>query len=241
MLQPILYSELTTTRSNSSVIVHALERTRRRSPLAYIYCHFQEQGLQNPRNILGSIAKQLAFHDGSPRSDAVRDTLAKFYAKWKRQVPPVAALVRLVRRICEQLGRPYLVIDGIDEAERDTRKAIAALLKELRPISTAFLVSGRSYIFDTSELSAIGATRLAVQPRQEEVVTFVRSQLRQNDNLSVLMTGNRQLESAIVEKISSRAAGQSVYTLPVALCPCQRTDLSSQICIGPHVHPEYRR
>jgi hypothetical protein len=122
----------------------------------------------------------------------------------------VAALVLLVRRICEQLRGPYVVIDGIDEAEPATRKAVASLLSQLRPISTACLVSGRSYVFNTSELSAIKATRLVVQPREQEIITFVRSHLRHNENLSVVMSGNQQLQAAIVAKISSRAAGQSV-------------------------------
>jgi hypothetical protein len=192
---------------NSSVIVHALQRHHQKVPLAYVYCHFQEQRLQTSRNIIGSIAKQLALHDGSPRSDTVRDILSNFYAKWKRQEPPVAALVLLVRRICEQLRGPYVVIDGIDEAEPATRKAVASLLSQLRQISTACLVSGRSYVFNTSELSAIKATRLVVQPRELEIITFVRSRLRHNENLSVVMSGNQQLESAIVAKISSKAAG----------------------------------
>src|SRR5207253_9203226 len=50
--------------------------------------------------------------------------------------------------------------------------------------------------------------RFAVKPVQEEVAAFVKSQLTQNGNLHILMTGNRQLESALVEKISSRAAGE---------------------------------
>jgi hypothetical protein len=142
------------------------------------------------------------------RSDTIRDSLVSFYRAWKHKTVQVSALIRLILQICQPFERRYVVIDGLDELGPDARNSIAALLKKLRAHSVHFLVTGRPHIFHSTDLVRIRATHAKLEARQEDIEAFVQAQVGQNNNLQILTAGNRNLQSRLINRITSKAAGQ---------------------------------
>jgi hypothetical protein len=152
--------------------------------------------------------KQLAMKGDAPRSETIFNMLSSFYLNWKRSSPSIQALTYLVVRICSALHNPYLVIDGMDEAENDTRKSLSTLIQELRNISVPFLVTARPHIFLLPEFTRTRASRLVVKARHDDIVTFIKAKIHQSENLQILVGGNERLQAILVQKIHIKAAGQ---------------------------------
>jgi rRNA processing protein Gar1 len=157
---------------------------------------------------LGSIAKQLAAKHSSLRSESIGVTLERFYAEWKqRAVLPDASMIGLIADICGSLKLPFVVVDGLDELEVNARNAIVALIKELEKCSIHVLVSGRTYIFQMN-LTSWWGNEIEIAAREEDIRAFVAAQVKQNEDLQMVIDGDSQWQAHLISKITTKSAGQ---------------------------------
>jgi hypothetical protein len=190
------------------VIIHYLSRLSANVALACVYCHHHEQGLQTPQRLLGSIAKQLATRDGSFRSGKIESIVKRFFEEWKRKTLPTDALIRLIVSICLSLERRFVVVDGLDELEANARNAVILLIKSLGRHSIHALVSGRPYIFQTTDLAHVSGMDMEIKAKEEDIRAFVSAQIKQNEDLQMVIDGDGRWQARLISEITSKSAGQ---------------------------------
>ena len=117
----------------------------------------------------------------------------------------------LLRTIASLLDRMQIVIDGLDEIHEDGETQ--DLLDELRRLPAQILVLSRPQTVDLFK-SQFPATTLSIQARNEDVVTFVYSCLKDGAyrRLSCLLEADGELIGPIADTIRERSQGMYVST-----------------------------
>ncbi|KAL8723847.1 MAG: hypothetical protein Q9181_007140, partial [Wetmoreana brouardii] len=115
----------------ASIIEKAIQRSSDRVAVAFYYCDYKDIGTQIPRNILGSLAKQIARQD-----EQSFQVLRTFYQQHRQSSRSSAdydpfELSALITRMTTFFETTMIVVDALDECEKDTR-TVTKLLAGLR-------------------------------------------------------------------------------------------------------------
>jgi hypothetical protein len=117
------------------------------SPVAFVYCDYQDQDNQTSSNMIASILRQLvAINPVFPK--CVVDACEKHHGSGSSFA--LEELERTTLDVIKTIQRPDIVIDALDECdELKHRRAVLQFLDQLKRIETVHLfVTSRQHIHD---------------------------------------------------------------------------------------------
>jgi hypothetical protein len=163
------------------VIDHLLEtrdNTQSDEALAYFYCDRNQKDRQDPANILRSFVLQLAT---SRSGDAVQPCLVEMYEQKMRKGPAnpelsEAECVEILHKLADIYPQTTLVLDALDEADKDKRAGLIDVL-------------------DALVASAAKPVKVFISSRRD---TDIKRQYEQGPNVSIEATDNADDISAFV-------------------------------------------
>lgn len=121
------------TNINRSKIIDRAKPESNQHSRAYFYCNYKEAGRRNPASILRSLVKQLC--QGSPEGNFPQPVLS-IYEKRKndgnlKSFLSVEECKKLLIKLSSGFLRTTILIDALDECDKDTREVLFDVLENL--------------------------------------------------------------------------------------------------------------
>jgi len=185
----------------SSVVVDYLcdQAMEQEMVVACFYYDFASRGAQSPTNMLGSLLKQLLSGFGEIPVEIARKFGAqkKVIGGRKLHVPDIVKMFADV----SSLQRTFICVDALDECVPKHRVEVLEALGKILLASpnTRIFMTGRSHIRRVVERGLGGrATSVLIEPRNDDIVTYLRTRLRKDTTPEVMDSG---LEADIMRSI----------------------------------------
>ena len=143
--------------------------------IAYVYCSYNEQASQRPKDLIASIWRQL---NRAPFSSAVRDLYTKHWVQ--KTTPSSQDILNTLRVTTSQLSRTFIVIDGLDECseENASRAALLSDISSLLP-NVSVMITSRTF----ANVIFPRATYLDVRASDEDVRKYINARISQEPRL----------------------------------------------------------
>jgi hypothetical protein len=172
---------ITYARSSSSIIedVQNLCNTRNNCVLAYFYFTFSDRKKQSFANMLRSIIAQLlSATPGAALPQEVRELYSK-YGKNNR-TPDIDALKSAVECMMGRFKTVFIVLDALDESDRDSREDLLVWITRIRGSGRNILVTSRNEHDIRSVLTPDTAYQISIQSSKvdADVRLYVRNCLQ---------------------------------------------------------------
>jgi hypothetical protein len=191
----------------SSVLINNLLQLPGDVAVAYMYCFGQDQGAQTAEALVGSLVKQMVLRKTSEGRvpNIVEDLYQKIGLNGR---PSLGTLVKLLRSVTELFAQVFIVVDGIDEVEKDTfEKLLNSALEMIPHNRTKFLISSRPSDPQISKY-LVGGFKISVRAPEADIREYLTRQINRNESLEIL-TGNDPLFiEDIISEISQQCQGQ---------------------------------
>ena len=175
--------------------------------LAYFYCDYKDPATQEPINILGSLAKQIALRDisafgvleeyhrrVSSEGDINRSTSAE-------------SLRDIILNMTKHLSSTLLVVDGLDECTSN-RSEIIELLSSLSKLSrndVRTLFASRNEVDIRAGLSDY--VEISIAAKSADIRLYVAAELQRRMDKQLLVLRNPLLKEHIMERLVEKADG----------------------------------
>lgn len=175
--------------------------------LAYFYCDYKDTATQDPINILGSLAKQLAMHDMQSL-----ERLEEFYNRHHSEDPLSATFVAedlrdLISEISKSFDNTYIIVDGLDECASH-RSSTVELLSSLNSAGcnrVRTLFASRDEHDIRSKLQDYATISIAA--RSSDLRMYVAAELQSRMDKGQLVLRNPFLKEYIMERLVEKADG----------------------------------
>ena len=175
---------------------------------AYVYCLYQDTGLQSAEALLGSLARQLMLTNPSLLGMA-----KECYTRWKHEtIPRIKPLIQLIYNMCSAFKRSYLVFDGLDELRPSTLKSVLPLFEKLQKSTIHFLVFSRSHDVTINEAFR-SAEHMLIRAQVEDIKAAVEGWIKEDQHIQSISSGDKGFESQIATGIIRKSAGLCVLHL----------------------------
>ena len=167
--------------------------------VACFYYDFASRNAQSPTNMLGALLKQLL----SGLGEIPREIMEEFWSQKKMiggrrlQLPDIVKMFPAV----SSLKRTFICVDAIDECVPKHQLEVLDALGQILQASPniRIFMTGRSHIRDVVERGLGGiATSVSIKPRDNDIVTYLRSKLRKDITPEVM---DSALEDDIMKSI----------------------------------------
>ncbi|ETN36406.1 uncharacterized protein HMPREF1541_08683 [Cyphellophora europaea CBS 101466] len=167
----------------AGAIEYALQQSTPTTAVAYFYCDYRQPDSLSCRQILGSIAAQLARQ--SQRScDALLDFVEKHEASGlqggRRQELECEAedLGALINNLCDHYTTAMVFVDGVDECPSEERRSLILHLADIESAKLKIFMSSRD-IYDIRELVDDDFEPVSIAARSMDLRLFVASEIEQ--------------------------------------------------------------
>jgi hypothetical protein len=191
----------------SSVLINNLLQLPGDVAVAYMYCFGQDQGAQTAEALVGSLIKQMVLRK-TPEGrvpNIVEDLYQTIGLNGK---PSLGTLVKLLRSVTELFAQVFIVVDGIDEVEKDTlQKLLEGVLEIIPHNRTKFLISSRPSDSQISKYLSNGF-KISVKALEADVCEYLTRQINRNENLQVLIGNDPLFIKDMISEISQQCQGQ---------------------------------
>ncbi|KAK0371731.1 hypothetical protein CLIM01_10909 [Colletotrichum limetticola] len=187
----------------SVVIDHLIHRFREEPGvgIAYVYCNFKETERQDCHDLLSSLAKQLA-QSCSPFPQSL-ETLYNTHHK-RRTSRTIQETVDLLQMISSCYERVFIVVDALDECDRNARQAFLPEILRLQQRSQVNIFATTREIPEILESKEFeNSISVEIRAIQEDVLRYtsdrmtrMQSFVRNNLNLQ------KEIRSTIAEKVN---------------------------------------
>lgn len=176
--------------------------------LAYFYCNRNETERQDPRLVLSSFVKQLST---SRTNVAVHNSLVKLYTSKKRVGFPSGKLSieesqDLLLEITQSYPQTTLVLDALDECDKQTRSKLVATLDALvSQSSTVIKVLISSRADSDIKLRFEGGPNVNIRATDNEtdIAKFIDDKIKNSPQYShspIELSLEREIHEKLVEK-----------------------------------------
>ena len=175
--------------------------------VAYYYCDYADQTTLVSRSIIGSILQQLLHNIqlSSEVADAIRHIFADDNASPTQQELKDILLITM-----SALPSSFLLIDGLDECDKETRRDVLSLIKWIIEQKVSVV---RVYVSSQSDVQILNA--LASYPRISissemlscDIATYVLDATQSLIQDRQLLLQNPELEQEIIAELIKRANG----------------------------------
>jgi hypothetical protein len=172
--------------------------------VAYVYCVYN--GIhQTAVNLLGSLLRQLAL-----QNNAMLDDIKSCHKSHYNSRPSLDEIFRLLHSQVRKFDTVFIVIDALDECPEagQVRKLFMAQVRSLLP-DVQLMVTSRHLASIESTFKQ--DTRLEVLAHEEDVQSFIESQMAIRTQLSDVLDGHNDVRSTIVATLLEKTHGMSVH------------------------------
>lgn len=191
----------------SSVLINNLLQLPGDVAVAYMYCFGQDQGAQTAEALVGSLVKQMVLRKTSEGRvpNIVEDLYQKIGLNGR---PSLGTLVKLLRSVTELFAQGFIVVDGIDEVEKDTfEKLLNSALDMIPHNRTKFLISSRPSDPQISKYLG-GGFKISVRAPEADIREYLTRQINRNESLEILIGNDPLFIEDIISEISQQCQGQ---------------------------------
>jgi hypothetical protein len=191
----------------SSVLINNLLQLPGDVAVAYMYCFGQDQGAQTAEALVGSLVKQMVLRKTSEGRvpNIVEDLYQKIGLNGR---PSLGTLVKLLRSVTELFAQVFIVVDGIDEVEKDTfEKLLNSALEMIPHNRTKFLISSRPSDPQISKY-LVGGFKISVRAPEADIREYLTRQINRNESLEILIGNDPLFIEDIISEISQQCQGQ---------------------------------
>lgn len=191
----------------SSVLISNLLQLPGDVAVAYMYCFAQHHVVQTAEALVGALIKQIVLRKIAEGQlpGIVEDLYGKIGLDGK---PSLAALVELLRDVTGLFAQVYIVVDGIDEVEKDTFwKLLQSALDMIPQNKTKFLISSRPHDFRISKYLQSGFD-ISVKAPEADIREYLTRQVKRNESLEVVIGDDPLLVKDMISEISQQCRGQ---------------------------------
>ena len=195
-----------TVHDGSSLVVDYLgdQTVEQEMAVTCFYYDFASRRDQSPTNMLGSLLKQLLSGLGEIPGEIARKFRGqkKVIGGRRLHLPDVVKMLVDV----SSLQRTFICVDALDECVPKHRVEVLDALGEilLKSPNTRIFMTGRSHIRGVVERGLGGrATSVLIKPRDDNIVTYLRTRLRQDTTPEVMDSGlENDIMKSVPEEIS---------------------------------------
>ena len=173
----------------------------------YYYCDYADQRTLQTDRILGTILKQLLSTDHFPK--AIEPQILRAY-KDSQRTPRTDELVDLVCSLMQLHPLAYIVLDGLDECERQPRQDVLNFLKRLSNLGSSCvrtLVSCRDEDHLLRSLHQYPRIQITAEVLERDIKSFVGGSVRSRIDSGQLTIQDPDLRHQIVRELVDKAHG----------------------------------
>ena len=143
--------------------------------IVYLYCNFQQQQQQKPKDLLLNLLKQLV-----QRRAPVPESIKTLYERHNRERtrPLFNEILEALESVAAQYSRAFIIVDALDEcgiSDRERREFLSAIFK-LQDKTKANLFT-TSRINDNIARLFEGALSLQIRARDEDIESYLDRQI----------------------------------------------------------------
>ncbi|KAF4947098.1 hypothetical protein FGADI_10728 [Fusarium gaditjirri] len=168
----------------SRVIDYSLEKAGASEGLAFFYCKRDEENRRNPKDILRSILRQLSTPIKKVESGIIHVALKDLPNKLALNGTTfdVSTCEKLMGKIIEDYSRTTIVLDALDECDRNSREELMRVLSNLTNRSSRLRVFISSRPDEDIQRHFKGTPIMEIQATDNEVdiASFVEDKLFQD-------------------------------------------------------------
>ena len=175
--------------------------------VAYYYCDFADQRTLQTDRFFGTILKQLLPKDRFP--EEIEPQILQTYGHGQR-TPETHEIGDLVCSLMQLHPVIYIVIDGLDECEKQARQEVLNILKRISALKNA---SVRTFVSCRDEdellrsLQLYPRIQLTAEALGGDIKSFVEGSVRSRIESGQLKIQNPELEHHIVQELVKKAHG----------------------------------
>ena len=191
-----------------ALIISTLQRDLApENAIAYFYCDYKDLETQEPVNILGSLAKQLAVHD---LQSFIK--LEEFYKQRHKQgILSATVSAEDLRDLIIEIAKPFdnvsIIVDGLDECT-PKRSYVVELLSSLSDSpsnSVKTLFASRDELDIRAKLGKY--VEMSIAARNSDLKLYVAAELQNRMEAGQLVLRSPLLKEHIMAKLIDKAQG----------------------------------
>ncbi|KAK0727687.1 hypothetical protein B0T26DRAFT_799627 [Lasiosphaeria miniovina] len=192
----------------ASIVINHLRQSRGENlrtdiGVAVVYLKYNEPD-QTVDTLLGSILKQLV-QDSNVLDQTIRDLYE--HQGQRNAAPSLHSITLLLQKKAETYKQTFLVIDGLDECEEETRWDLLEQVNNIPGIS--LMVTSRH--LSSIEEEVENFVRIEIKASKVDIELFIEYQVQRNRNLRRMILRNPQLKEDI--KLAVVKTAQSMFLL----------------------------
>ncbi|KAF5977580.1 hypothetical protein FBULB1_6512 [Fusarium bulbicola] len=174
----------------SRVVDYCMSKAKSSEAFAFFYCKRDEENRRNPRDILRSILRQLAT--------PIKETGGRMIHVALKDLPQRLALngttldvstcERLIRELIEGYSRTTIILDALDECDRNTREELMGVLGNLTNGSSKLrvFVSSRPDEDILRHFKGTPTMEIQATDNEEDISSFVKDKLFRDTRWTVI-------------------------------------------------------
>ncbi|RKL38038.1 hypothetical protein BFJ72_g7500 [Fusarium proliferatum] len=172
----------------SRVIDYFLAKAKKGEALAFFYCKRDEENRRNPKDILSSILRQLSTpmtEDEAQRIHiAIKDLPNRLALKGT--TINVSTCENVIRTLVEDYPKTTIILDALDECDRDTREELMTVLNNLTNASSKLrlFISSRHDEDILRHFRVVPIIEMQATDNEEDIACFVEHKLFQDSRWS---------------------------------------------------------
>ncbi|KAM0228770.1 hypothetical protein ACHAPO_010520 [Fusarium lateritium] len=178
----------------SKVVDYCCENARLDEAVAYFYCKRDEMNRRNPQDILCSILRQLSTPVKQTESGKIHQALRGLPDRLQTSgmALDISTCQTLIESLIGDYSRTTIILDALDECERDSRAELMKAVSCLRNRGTRVFISSRTdddirRHFQDKPIIEIQAT-----DNEADINSFVRDELSQDPRWNSLSSDLQQ-------------------------------------------------
>ena len=171
--------------------------------LAFLYCSYNDQPVQNITNIISSLARQLVGRQGPLPQDL---TLPFSQHKDRKTRPSLDECRALLVSLINKYTRSFIILDALDETnERDgTRHGLIAELKKLSA-TAKILITSRYCTSDEEYFEP--SSKIEIRALEADLVAYVEARMVEESRLTKHFKKEPGLAPLVLENVVKQAQG----------------------------------
>jgi Cdc6-like AAA superfamily ATPase len=168
--------------------------------VAYVYCNYKSQADQDTVSILAAILKQLV--QSRPSTLGPVEKLQEKHAG-RGTKPSLDDIYNALRDVLAQYPYVHIVVDALDECQKETRRQLCTKLLDLQKGADMRLMVTSRFVPDIEHAFRL-ALRLEVQASDEDVKQFVVGQIHR---LPGCVQRSATLQELVQERLVEAVSG----------------------------------
>lgn len=197
----------------ASTIIDELQATSPKSQVIYYYCDYSDKRTLQIDRIVGTLLKQF-FLDGLVPEEI--EAHIPHNCVEGRQILGARELIDLMRFVVKSSSTTFVILDGLDECEKEIRQQMIDMFCHLsKPkdvvLKTLILCRDEDQLLSLRALQGIPRIRITPLALESDIKSFVTGSVRARVQSGELRMRNPGLENEIVTELVSKAHGMFLW------------------------------